>query len=145
MKTMFGAATLSVATLLGPTANAQSIAACEQTIQYNLIAPQADVPEALRAFSGVWTGVWNRQLCHVLIVEQVSKEGAVTAKYVYGSNPSSNIRPGFRQLSGKINGNTLMLRRDDVSMDYKLVDPATLAGTYSRAGNGQVTGTFKKQ
>jgi hypothetical protein len=140
-----GLAALSTIVMISKDAGAETITACEQTIQYNLIAPQPDVPDAVRAFSGVWTGSWGSQLCHVLIVEEVAKDGAVIAKYAFGTNPGWGIRqPGVRQWSGKISGNTLMLRGNNLSVDYKLVDAGTLSGSYS-SQNGQSAGNFKKR
>jgi hypothetical protein len=131
--------------VLAVEATAQSITACGQTIKYTLVAPQADVPETVRTFSGVWSGSWGNQLCHVLVVENVSKDGTVSAKYAYGTNPGWNIRePGVRQMSGKISGNTLVLQGNNLSIDYKAAAPGTLSGTYRSAG-GNSAGTFKKQ
>jgi hypothetical protein len=144
-KSAAGLAALAGISMIFNHASAETIAACEQTIQYNVIAPQADVPDAARAFSGVWTGTWGNQLCHVLVVEEIAKDGTVAAKYAYGTNPGWGIRQaGVRQWSGKISGNTLMLRGNNLSVDYKLVNAGTLAGTYSSA-TGQSAGDFKKR
>lgn len=126
-------------------ASAQAISACQQSVQYNLAPPAADVPAEFRAFSGVWSGSWGNQLCSVLIVEDVAKDGTVQTKYVNGTNPAWNInRPGVRAWSGKVINGVLVLRGNNVSAEYKLANASELAGTYTGAGP-QTTGRFKKQ
>jgi len=72
------------------------------------------------------------------------RSNTVTKAVGYGAWPAWNIKqPGVRQWSGKISGGTLMLRGNNVSVDYKLVG-ATLSGSYS-SSSGQQSGTFRKQ
>jgi hypothetical protein len=127
------------------TAYAESITACEQTVNYTVIPPATDVAEPAHAFSGVWIGNWGGgQLCHVLIVEDVKKDGSVSAKYVYGTNPGWGLRqPGVRQWTGKISGNTLMLRGNNLSVDYVMSGDGTLAATYTQ--NNQQTAVMKRK
>ena len=123
---------------------AQSISECSQTIQYVVAPPAADVPPEMKAFSGVWLGNWGNQMCSVLIVENVGKDGAVTTKYAWGANPGWNIRqPGVRQWSGKIVGGVLTLTGNNVSAQFRAADAQTLAATYTTTS--QTSGTFKRR
>ena len=68
----------------------------------------------------------------MLVVEKVAKDGAVATKYIYGANPAWNLRQaGVNQWNGKISGSTLMLRGNNISVDYKWVDGASLSGTFA--------------
>ena len=90
-----GVASLAFSLLIAEKAVAESIAACGQTVQYDIVAPAPELRADMRAFSGVWVGDWANQLCGVLIVESVEKDGTVQTKYVNGTNPGWGIRrPG---------------------------------------------------
>jgi hypothetical protein len=139
-----GTVALALSMFVAGRAAAESMSACEQTIQYTVAAPAADVPANIAAFSGVWVGDWSKQLCGVLIVESIAKDGTVNAKYVWGSNPGWGIaKPGFSQWTGKITNGALKLppNRAGIYVDYTMKSPSDLAGVY----NGRTPGTFTKR
>ena len=139
-----GIVTLAFSVLIAERAVAESITACGQTVQYNITAPAPDVPADIRAFSGVWVGDWSKQLCGVLIVESIDKDGTAQTKYVFGTNPGWGIaRPGVTPWTGKITNGVLRLppNRNGIGVDYTMKSPSSLAGLY----NGRTTGAFAKR
>jgi hypothetical protein len=125
------------------TASAQSITECQQTVTYNIAAPAADVPANFRAFSGVWVGSWSNQLCSVLIVENIAKDGTVQTKYAWGSNAMWGLAAGVTAWPGKIVNGVLTLRQPTRSAEFRAVNPNELAGTFTQ--NRQDTGSFKRR
>ena len=128
------------------TAQAQTIKGCEQTIQYNLVPPAADVPAAFSAFSGAWLGNWSGKLCSALIVEQIDKDGTVRAKYMYGTYKDWNItKAGIFPTTGKIVNGVLTFRQrnDTVTVEYRVTSPTELSGAYT--AQTQEQGVFKRQ
>lgn len=129
----------------GTTAQTATLEACELSVGYQLRPPGQDVPESVRAFSGVWVGYWNNQICTALIVEEVSSDGSVLTKYFNGKNASSYLtQAGQRTIMGKISGDTLTLRTAEETIEYRAVNSNELAGVYSR-GALRNTATFKRR
>jgi hypothetical protein len=143
-----GAAFTSLCSI-GSRANAQAIQACEQSIQYSVTPPSGDVPKEVSVFSGVWVGNWANQLCSVLVVEKVDKDGVASGKYAWGTNNAWSIKqPGIRPWSGRIADGALILRgkRDwgsDTAAEFHPVNGNALAGVYTV--QGQYQGTFVRR
>src|SRR5215470_9811255 len=67
-----------------------------------LVAPAADVPRDIAAFSGTWAGRWANTLDHVLVVEKIEGRN-VTFIYSWGVAPAWNITtPGFVRVIGTV-------------------------------------------
>ena len=125
-------------------AQTRSMTICEQTVIYNVAPPAADVPPEVRAFSGAWIGSWNNQLCSVLIIEDIERDGTARAKYVFGSNPDWYIySPGTFALRGKITGKVASFRSRDAVIEYRFSGPDELAGTYI-SRRAPTTASFKR-
>jgi len=72
---------------------------CQQSVSFT-VAPQDSVPDAYRAFVGIFSdAAWNPQLCAALIVENVSNDGTATIVYAYGPMGTNGRGPG-----GVLNG-----------------------------------------
>lgn len=140
-----GIVVLALSGMIAQRAAAETMAMCGQTIEYNIVAPAPDVPADIRAYSGIWKGDWANQLCGVLIVESIQKDGIVQTKYVYGTNPGWGIaKPGFNPWTGTIANGVLKLpptRTGGNSVEYKMRSPTKLDGLF----NSRTTGTFVKQ
>jgi hypothetical protein len=110
--------------------------------EVHLIAPGAEVPEAVARFAGAWNGASESRrsadaLCHTLVVEEVLANGSARLLYSYSSSAYWNIRlPGFLRATGRIVDGELRAhvpfpgRRLEVT--YRL-DGETLEGTLDRA------------
>src|SRR5690348_4303083 len=54
---------------------------CHQSVSFT-VAPQENVPEAYRAFVGIFSdAAWTPQLCAALVVENVTSDGTATIVY----------------------------------------------------------------
>lgn len=117
---------------------------CGVPLAYNLTAPGANVPEKIRAFSGVWTGKWDDGLCSALIVEGVQANGLASLIYVHGARSGAQpLKPGVLRLSGTITGNKLTNGVPESYMEYVLYDKE-LSGSYSMSGSS-ARGRFNRQ
>jgi len=129
-------------------AKAQALQACEQNIQYAVTQPSSDVPKEISVYSGVWVGNWASQLCSVLVVEKVDKNGIASGKYAWGTSNAWRIKqPGVRPWSGRIADGALVVRgkRDwgsDTAAEFHPINGNTLAGVYTV--RGQYQGTFAR-
>lgn len=114
-------------------AAAKTTTICGQKVEYTMEAPGAEVPAAYRAFSGVWIGdagalveVYDGRFCVGLVVEKVSADGTVAAKYVWGDRVklqlgnNYDIRPGVVDWPGRIVGNALILETPNREYVYEL-------------------------
>jgi len=113
--------------------DARAISVCEQTIEYHLFPPVADVPPAIRPFSGVWVGEWDQQQCIVLIVEEIAKDGTAFIKYLWGRSLYRGMgTPDISQWSGKIDKGVLRLRdhTNAVKAEFQIINSDELEGTY---------------
>lgn len=125
-------------------AQTQAMNICEQTVVYNIAPPAMDVPPEVRAFAGAWIGSWNNQLCSVLVVEVIERDGTARAKYVHGSNPDWYIpSAGMFPLPGKITGKIASFRSRDAVIEYRFSGPDELAGIY-KSRRAPTTGYFKR-
>lgn len=103
-----------------------------------LSAPEAEMPEAMARFAGVWNGAWldrgREALCHTLVVEQVFANGAVGVIYSIGTHEGRNIRlPNFWRATGRI---------VDGALRVLLPIPGRPEVAYRFAG-GMLQGTFQ--
>jgi hypothetical protein len=72
---------------------------CHQSVSFT-VAPREDVPDAYRAFVGIFSdAAWNPQLCAALVVENVTDDGTATIIYAYGPMGTNGRGPG-----GVLNG-----------------------------------------
>ena len=115
-----------------------------------IVAPAAEVPAAIAAYSGAWGGAWGGRRAHTLVVERIEGRN-VSFIYSYNPSPSTNSTArGWRRVKGTI-GDDGVLRgtmQGDVStvdVSYTLsADRSKLLGEYSRNGR-TTTGTFERR
>lgn len=117
---------------------------CEQTVEYDLESPTANVPEGIRAFSGVWLGKWDFGLCSALVVESVKPDGNVNVLYIVGSFSQYGIKAGSTRFAAKIIGNKLSAIGRTITVEYVMSSPTKLSGTYT-SSIGQFSGSFTRQ
>lgn len=123
-----------------------TLTACEQSIDYTVQAPGADVPEAMRSFSGVWIGKMNTGLCIAVIVQNIKPDGSAQFVYVNGSMGGQYpIKAGNRKINGKIGGGKLSASNQTVSQAYSLRGVSELDLTYTHNTAGQFQGSLKRQ
>jgi hypothetical protein len=72
---------------------------CHQSVSFS-VAPQEQVPDAYRAFVGIFSdAAWTPQLCAAIVVENVTSDGTATIVYAFGPMGASAQGPG-----GVLNG-----------------------------------------
>jgi hypothetical protein len=136
---------LLAVTLLGVAASAETLAVCEQSIEYRVEAPGPQVPQSMRAFSGVWVGKWDSGLCGALVVESLQADGTASLFYINGSMGGQYpTKAGNRRFPGKIVGNKLTASGSTVTTEYTLRGPADMAATYSTQ-YGNFSGRFARR
>ena len=113
----------------------------------NVVAPEADVPRGVAAFSGKWAGLWANTLDHVLVVEKIDGRN-VTFIYSWGVAPAWNITtPGFERVTGTVDDGGVLrgTLRNGAEVAYTLSqDQQTLAGEYVLRGRTTL-GSFTRQ
>ena len=103
-----------------------------------IVAPPASVPAANARFAGRWTGRWEEQLDHFLIVELLVQNGQTTevvAVYSWGTSPQLGVgTPGWTRVRGRIENGALRLEltRVQATAVYTMQADGSLAGEYWR-------------
>src|SRR5262252_7880029 len=112
-----------------------------------VVAPAADVPRDIAAFSGTWAGRWANTLDHVLVVEKIEGRN-VTFIYSWGVAPAWNITtPGFVRVTGTVDEGGILrgTLSNGAAVAYRLSqDQQTLAGEYVLHGRTTL-GSFTRQ
>ena len=145
IKATISAASAIVALVASAPARAEILDICEQKISYTIEPMDAQVPEALRAFSGIWVGNWESRICSALVVEAVAADGTVRIIYIHGTVTGPGpLKPGKDRLTGKIVGNKLTAKGSVVSYEYILRSPNELSGKHI-ASWGTLTGKFSRR
>ena len=149
-----GELALGINAALGVSASAYAVAPARTPLPRNvkIVAPAADVPAAIAAYSGAWGGTWDARtpLPHTLVVERI--EGR-TVSFIYSFDPaaqSANAGRGWWRATGTIGDDgvlrcTMEGRAATVNLSYRLsADGSKLLGEFSR--NGRTTkGTFVRR
>jgi len=102
---------------------------CDQSISYTLFSVPPDVPQNMRAFSGVWRGKSEIGRCIALIVERVQSTGAAQVVYLSGAYAAPSWGSArFRHYNANIEGSRLIIVG---SIHYEFVMQSTtqLSGT----------------
>lgn len=74
----------------------------------NIVAPPADLPREIAAFSGKWTGRWDGVLYSVLIVEEINDKEAkiILSQRTYpgpsGMGAAEAIEAGYSRILAKV-------------------------------------------
>lgn len=124
--------------------NSGTLNACEHSLPYAIETPMSDVPEAVKAFSGVWVGKWDGGLCAALAIESIAAGGTARFLYTNGSLPQMHVTRQSGRYAGQAKDGKLAFSRNGVTMEFTLKNSAHLAGTYS-SQYGQFSGSFAKQ
>ncbi len=133
---------LALAALSASAAGAETVKACDVSVDYKTVPPD---PAAAAAFQGVWVGSWDSVLCSALIVESIDASGKVQAWYIYGRSPQYQIpQAGKQHWTGKIVDKKLEFRGGRGGADYTLTSAGQLDGLYYGSA-GQFKGTFAKK
>lgn len=123
-------------------AHAETLSACEQTVEYKLQPPNSPTAST---FSGVWVGKWDTGLCGAVVVESIEANGTARLLYLNGSiGGQYSTKAGNRRFPGKIEGNKLTASGNNVTIEYVQSGPTELAGTFTNR-YGSFKGTFRKQ
>lgn len=129
---------------VGIDARAQTLAACEVSVDYKLVTLDPGAPPAAAALQGVWLGSWDGVLCSALIVESISNDGQVQAWYVNGRYAPWYAQPGKRRWTGRLSDKKLVFKGSQGGVDYTLAGPTQIDGVYFN-NSGQYKGSFTKK
>lgn len=97
-----------------------------------VMSPAPHLPKEIAAFSGKWTGNWDGQLDHVLVVEELdAQEARVIYAWGSGTFPWGKTPSGWTRVSGEITGEELKLRvpHTGATVIYRMEADGTLAAT----------------
>jgi hypothetical protein len=126
-------------------ASAETLKACDMTVDYALAPIEQGAPQSAAALQGVWVGTWDGGMCSALVVESISISGGVQAWYVYGRyTPWGIAQAGKAKWAGKMVNNKLSFAGSRGGADYTLTAPNKLDGLYFSSA-GQFKGAFSKQ
>jgi pimeloyl-ACP methyl ester carboxylesterase len=95
-----------------------------------------ETPETAKVFSGAWVGSWGGRLHHVLIVENIDRDGVARVLYAVGDNPDAGIIHQWRRYQGTVQGDTLTIA-SVFTATYKFMPSDKLSATFRR-GNAVV-------
>jgi hypothetical protein len=94
------------ALLFSPTSSADTLQLCGHSVDFAIEPPSPQVPENVRAFSGVWIGRNQHGRCIAMIFESVQADG--TARYVgVWQKLDINNPGGIIRAEGRIEGKML--------------------------------------
>lgn len=130
IKTWFYFPLLISIAALGRPATAEEIA-LPNTV--SIVNPSQDVPKHISQFSGVWTdGAWDGILPHVLIVENVARDGGAVVIYATGDGPEWKLKPAWTRTTGKIENSQLVIFLQDGKARalYRLEGDSRLIGSF---------------
>jgi hypothetical protein len=83
----------------------------------NIVAPPADLPREIAAFSGKWTGKWDAVLNSVLIVEEINdKEAKVIL--AQGNYPPWPVEAGYRRIIARV----IFSSKPSIEFEVKRID-----------------------
>jgi hypothetical protein len=119
-----------------------------------IVPPGKDVPPAIAAFSGKWTGEWGAgpgpraifTTKHVLVVEELTATGA-TIIYAYGtySPPGGGFPSGLYRGKATFEGNTLVYDTSGLTAKYTPNPDGTLSASWRGKRSGYMaTATMTK-
>lgn len=127
-------------------AKAETFKGCGMTVDYQVEGPPAGLSPAATSLYGVWMGVWDNVLCSALIIESIKPDGAVRARYIYGTYSGWGIaQPGVNTWTGTFSNNKLVFKGTRGGADYTISGAGKLDGTYYTANNAPSKGTFVKK
>ena len=108
-----------------------------------LVAPGADVPEAIARFAGAWSAAaeWGRGLdpvCLTLVVEEVLPNGYARVIFSYAASPGLDLSlPDFLRVTGRIVDGVLRFQLPS-QLTYRFVGE-TLQGSFEGGGSQPLT------
>jgi hypothetical protein len=101
-------------------------------------ASVASVPksgtELQRRWSGVWVGVWNGGLKHILLVERIGEDGAAGIVYAEANNPYIEVSARWLRLDAVESGHALTVKGPLFTATYDMDDHAQLSAVYKGSG-----------
>jgi dienelactone hydrolase len=90
---------------------------------------------AFQPWSGVWVGLWDGSLKHILLIESVSGDGAARGVYAIGDNPYGGTRRSWGRIEGIVSGRTLKITAKGFSATYEMTDDGGLKAHFERGGS----------
>jgi hypothetical protein len=100
-----------------------------------IVPPQGSVPVERAAFAGQWSGLWEGVVPHILVVEQITPDSAVTV-FAWGMARKWSIHQGrwLRVPARFVDGALQLKLPRPATVTYRLQPDGTLGATYERTG-----------
>ncbi|MCK1392598.1 alpha/beta hydrolase [Bradyrhizobium sp. 1] len=92
-----------------------------------------------RRFSGVWTGAWNGEIKHILLVERIDEDGAASIVYALGDDFHTGLRANWRRLDATVSGRTLTVKVPGGIAEYGIDDEGQLSAFFKGSGVARAT------
>jgi dienelactone hydrolase len=87
-----------------------------------------------RRWSGVWTGAWNGDIKHILLVEWIGEDGAAGIVYALADDLYTGVRANWRRLDATVAGRTLTVRAPTFTTTYDMDDDGQLNAFFKGRG-----------
>jgi len=101
-------------------------------------APQAGT-DVQRRWSGVWTGAWNGEIKHILLVERIDENGAASIVYALADDVHTGLRANWRRLDANVSGRTLIAKVPGGTATYSINDDGQLGAFFKGSGVARAT------
>ena len=87
----------------------------------------------------MWTGAWNGDIKHILLVERIGEDGAAGIVYALADDPYTGMRANWRRLDATVSGRTLSVRAPTFTATYDMDDDGQLNAFFKGRGIARAT------
>lgn len=92
-----------------------------------------------RRWSGVWTGAWNGEIKHILLVERIDEDGAAGVVYALADDFHTGLRANWRRLDATVSGRMLIVKVPGGTAEYRIDDEGQLSAFFKGSGVARAT------
>jgi len=95
-------------------------------LDVSVAAVQEYATEPQQRWIGVWTGAWNGNIKHILLVERIGEDGAAGIIYALADDPYTGMRARWLRLDAAVSGRTLTVKAPMFTATYDIDDEGQL-------------------